>query len=66
MSMIETIVGGLGDDGSVVAAQLLRDVNVSYDVQVLPPDEFAVRLKELIAGGHITVLNAPARRLGSW
>ncbi len=67
MSMIETIVGGLGDDGIVVAAQVLRDVNVRYDGLALPVNEFALRLEELIAwrAPHGPGC-APARRSQRW
>jgi hypothetical protein len=65
--MIETIVSGLGDDGIVVAAQLLRDVNVRYDGLAVPPDEFAVRLEELIAWRPPHGPGcAPARRSETW
>ena len=41
MSMIESIVGGSGDDGIAVAAQLLHVFNVEYDEPAPPPDDYA-------------------------
>ncbi len=58
MSMIATVVGGSGDDGIAVAAQLLHDFNVEYDEPAPPPDQLAVRLEELIAGENVAVLLA--------
>lgn len=58
MSMIATVVGGSGDDGIAVAAQILHDFNVEYDEPAPPPDQLAVRLEELIAGDNVAVLLA--------
>ena len=58
MSVIATVVGGSGDDGIAVAAQLLHDFNVEYHEPAPPPDQLAVRLEELIAGDNVAVLLA--------
>ena len=58
--MVETVTGAADDAGVVAAARLLHDVNVEYDEPAPPPDELAVRLAELVAGGHVTVLLARA------
>ena len=62
--MIETVGGSSGGDGLAAAAQLLHDFNVEYDEPAPPPDELAVRLEELVAGDHLTVLLARARETG--
>jgi len=59
--MVETLDGDFGADGIAAAAQLLHDFNVEYDEPAPPPDELAVRLAELIDGGHIVVLLARAK-----
>ena len=63
--MIETIVGTPDSDGVVAAAQLLHDFNVEYDEPTPPPEEIAVRLEELTAGNHVTVLLAREQESGA-
>lgn len=63
-SMVETLVGAVGADGILAAAQLLHDFNVEYDEPAPSPDELAVRLAELIDGGHVVVLLARAHESG--
>ena len=63
--MVETVTASSGGDGLVAAAQLLHDFNVEYDEPSPPPDELAVRLAELIRGGHVTVLLARAQDTGA-
>jgi len=58
--MVETVTGPADDAGVAAAAQLLHDFNVEYDEPAPPPDELAVRLAELVAAGHVTVLLARA------
>ena len=58
--MIETIVGVSGGDGIAAAARLLHDFNVEYDEPVPPPEQVAVRLKELIDQGDVVALLARA------
>lgn len=62
--MVETVTAGPGGDGLAAAAQLLHDFNAEYDEPAPPPDELAIRLGELIAGGHVTVLLARAPETG--
>lgn len=62
--MVETVTGHSGDDGVVAAAQLLHDFNVEYNEPAPPPDELAIRLAELVAGDHVTVLLARAHETG--
>ena len=59
--MVETVTGPADDAGVAAAAQLLHDFNVEYDEPAPPPDELAVRLAELVAAGHVTVLLARAQ-----
>ena len=59
--MVETVTGPADDAGVTAAAQLLHDFNVEYDEPAPPPDELAVRLAELVAAGHVTVLLARAQ-----
>ena len=59
--MVETVTGPADDAGVAAAAQLLHDFNVEYDEPAPPPDELAVRLAELGAAGHVTVLLARAQ-----
>ncbi len=61
--MVKTVAGD-GDDVAA-AAQLLHDFNVEYDEPAPAPDELAVRLGELVAGGHVTVLLARAHETGA-
>ena len=61
--MVETLTGA-PDDGLSAAAQLLHDFNVEYDEPAPPPEELAVRLAELVAGNHVTVLLARAHDTG--
>lgn len=56
--MVETVSGSPDDGGITSAAQLLHDFNVEYDEPSPPPDQLAVRLAELVAGDHVTVLLA--------
>jgi ribosomal protein S18 acetylase RimI-like enzyme len=63
--MAETVTGSVGGGGLAAAAQLLHDFNVEYDEPAPPPDELAVRLAELIEGGHVTVLLARAQDTGA-
>ena len=56
--MIETVTGS--GDGLPDAAQLLHDFNVEYDEPVPPPEQVAVRLKELIDQGDVVALLARA------
>jgi ribosomal protein S18 acetylase RimI-like enzyme len=56
VGVVETVSGVGGGDGLAVAAQLLHDFNVEYDEPSPPPEELAVRLGELVAAGHVTVL----------
>jgi ribosomal protein S18 acetylase RimI-like enzyme len=63
--MVETVTGTSSGDGIAAAAQLLHDFNVEYDEPAPPPDELAVRLAELVAGDHVTVLLARARETGA-
>jgi ribosomal protein S18 acetylase RimI-like enzyme len=65
LNMVETVTGSPGSKGLVEAAHLLHDFNVEYDEPAPPPDELAVRLAELIAGDHITVLLARAPETGA-
>ena len=58
MTMIETVSGRSGGDGTAAAAQLLHDFNVEYDEPTPPAGELAVRLAELLLGDHLTVLLA--------
>ncbi len=60
MRMVETVTGPADDAGVAAAARLLHDFNVEYDEPAPPPDELAVRLAELVAAGHVTVLLARA------
>ena len=59
--MVETVTGPADDAGVAAAAQLLHSFNVEYDEPAPPPDELAVRLAELVAAGHVTVLLARAQ-----
>ena len=61
MRMVETVTGPADDAGVAAAARLLHDFNVEYDEPTPPPDELAVRLAELVAAGHVTVLLARTR-----
>ncbi|MGZ5417673.1 MAG: GNAT family N-acetyltransferase [Nocardioides sp.] len=63
--MVETVTGSAGGDGLATAARLLHDFNVEYDEPTPPPDELAVRLAELIGGGHVTVLLAREHETGA-
>ncbi|MGZ8737359.1 MAG: GNAT family N-acetyltransferase [Nocardioides sp.] len=63
--MVETVTGSAGGDGLATAARLLHDFNVEYDEPTPPPDELAVRLAELIGGGHVTVLVAREHETGA-
>ena len=63
--MAETVTGRAGGGGLAAAAQLLHDFNAEYDEPAPPPDELAVRLAELIGGGHVTVLLARAQDTGA-
>jgi ribosomal protein S18 acetylase RimI-like enzyme len=56
--MIETATGSSGSDGLAAAAQLLHDFNREYGEPAPPAGELAVRLTELVDGGHVTVLLA--------
>lgn len=56
--MVETVTGSSEDQSVISAAQLLHDFNVEYDEPSPPPDQLAVRLAELVAGDHVTVLLA--------
>ena len=56
--MVETVSGSSDDEGVGSAAQLLHDFNVEYDDPAPPPDQLAVRLAELVASDHVTVLLA--------
>ena len=49
-----------GSDGLAAAAQLLHDFNVEYDEPSPPPEQVAVRLKELIDQGDVVALLARA------
>ncbi|GAB3653461.1 hypothetical protein GCM10027596_03920 [Nocardioides korecus] len=51
MVEIATDAAGLAD-----AARLLHAFNVEYDEPTPPPHELTVRLAELVAGDHVTVL----------
>ena len=62
--MVETLVVAADADGILAAAQLLRDFNVEYDEPAPPPDVLALRLAELIDGGHVVVLVARAEEGG--
>lgn len=59
--MVETVTGSSEDGPVISAAQLLHDFNVEYDEPSPPPDQLAVRLAELVAGDHVTVLLARAQ-----
>jgi ribosomal protein S18 acetylase RimI-like enzyme len=59
--MVETVTGSPQSEGIRAAARLLHDFNVEYDEPSPPPGDLAVRLSELIEGGHATVLLARAR-----
>lgn len=61
--MVEEITGR-STDRLAAAAQLLHDFNLEYDEPAPPPDELAVRLAELVAGDHVTVLLACAHDTG--
>ncbi|HET9859634.1 MAG TPA: GNAT family N-acetyltransferase [Nocardioidaceae bacterium] len=61
--MVETLTGA-PDDGLSAAAQLLHDFNVEYDEPAPPPEDLTVRLAELVAGNHVTVLLARAHDTG--
>ncbi len=63
--MVETVTGDAGGDGFVAAAQLLHDFNEEYDEPAPPPEELAVRLAELVAGDHVTVLLARGHETGA-
>jgi ribosomal protein S18 acetylase RimI-like enzyme len=63
--MIEATSGRSGSDGVAAAAQLLHDFNVEYDEPTPAPQELAGRLRELIEGGHITVLVAREQESGA-
>jgi len=63
--MVEQVTASPGGDGLAAAAQLLHDFNVEYDEPAPPPDELAVRLAELVADGHVTVLLARAPETGA-
>jgi ribosomal protein S18 acetylase RimI-like enzyme len=60
--MVETVIAG--GVGIADAAQLLHDFNEEYDEPSPPPEELAVRLAELVEGGHVTVLLARAQETG--
>lgn len=62
--MIETLSGRSSGDRFAAAAKLLHDFNVEYEEPTPPPDELAVRLAELVEGGHVTVLLARAGETG--
>ena len=61
--MVESVTER-SSDGLADAAQLLHDFNVEYDEPAPAPEELAVRLAELIAGNHVTVLLARAHDTG--
>src|SRR4051812_11310519 len=63
--MIEMIAGRSASDGVAAAARLLHDFNVEYDEPAPPPEELAVRLGNLVDGGHITVLVAREQEWGA-
>jgi len=63
--MVEEVTASSGGDGVAAAAQLLHDFNVEYDEPAPPADELAVRLAELIAADHVTVLLARAHETGA-
>jgi len=65
VGMVETVTGAPGSEGLADAAHLLHDFNVEYDEPAPPPDELAVRLAELVAGDHVTVLLARAPEAGA-
>ena len=65
LSMVETVTGSSGGDGLTAAAHLLHDFNVEYDEPTPLPDELAIRLAELVAGDHVTVLLARAHETGA-
>jgi ribosomal protein S18 acetylase RimI-like enzyme len=65
LSMVETVTESSGGDGVAAAAHLLHDFNVEYDEPAPPPEELAVRLAELVAGDHVTVLLARAQETGA-
>jgi len=59
--MVETVTGGSGNDGVTAAAQLLHAFNEEYGEPAPAPEVLAVRLAELVEGGHVTVLLARER-----
>lgn len=63
--MVETVTERPDGDGLVAAGRLLHDFNTEYDEPAPSPDELAIRLGELIAGGDITVLLARAPETGA-
>jgi ribosomal protein S18 acetylase RimI-like enzyme len=63
--MVETVTGSVEGDEIVAAAQLLHDFNVEYDEPAPAPEELALRLAELVAGDHVTVLLARAPETGA-
>ncbi len=63
--MVETVNGSSDADGVAAAAQLLHEFNVEYDEPAPAPPELAVRLAELIVGGHVTVLLAREQETGT-
>ncbi|MEV1128646.1 GNAT family N-acetyltransferase [Agromyces sp. NPDC049794] len=63
--MVETVTRSSGGDGLAAAAQLLHDFNTEYGEPTPPPDELAIRLGELIEGGHFTVLVARVPETGT-
>jgi GNAT superfamily N-acetyltransferase len=63
--MIETVSDSSAGDGLAAAARLLHDFNVEYDEPAPPPDQLAVRLRELIEGDQVMVLLARAHGLGT-
>lgn len=56
--MVETVDTNAEGDGLTDAGRLLHDFNVAYDEPVLPADELAERLAELVEEDHVTVLLA--------
>ncbi len=65
VSMVETVTGPSSSSAVADAARLLHDFNVEYDEPAPPPDELALRLAELIAADHVTVLVARVRETGA-
>ena len=56
VGVVETVTGRPGGQGLADAARLLCDFNREYDEPTPPPDELVVRLAELVAAGHVSVL----------